>query len=97
MLRKSAAAKKDLENIWLYIAQDNLKAADAMIDRIDEVLYLLEENPLAGRAYPNPKIENLRIFPIRKYLILYYPIQGGVYVNRILHGSMNFGELFQDE
>ncbi len=96
MLRKSTAAKQDLENIWLYIAHENLKAADDMIDRIDEAFYLLEENPLAGRAYQNPKIENLRIFPVRKYLILYYPIQGGVYVNRILHGAMNFGEFFQE-
>jgi toxin ParE1/3/4 len=42
----------DLDSIWSFIAADNTKAADAVIDRIADAFDLLLEMPLAGRARP---------------------------------------------
>jgi toxin ParE1/3/4 len=35
------AAKQDLLDVWLYIAADNLGAADRLLDEIDETLRLV--------------------------------------------------------
>jgi len=49
MKRVSAReAKADLIDVWLFIAEDNVAAADAHIDRLQQVCALIAENPLMG-------------------------------------------------
>jgi toxin ParE1/3/4 len=48
--RKSPQAEVDLNSIWDYIAADNVKAADALLVRIEELFDMLAQTPLAGRA-----------------------------------------------
>ena len=45
-------ARLDLIDIWNYIADDNEAAADRMLDRIESVLWMLSEQPKAGRERP---------------------------------------------
>jgi toxin ParE1/3/4 len=45
-------ADDDLDSIWLFIAADNLRAADAMIDRLTDTFDMLLTMPQAGRARP---------------------------------------------
>ena len=40
-LRRTTDARNDLTAIWLYIAQDNLPAADRLMDEINHTLKLL--------------------------------------------------------
>jgi toxin ParE1/3/4 len=42
ILRRSRA-RRDLEEIWSYIADDNESAADRMLERIDEILRMLRD------------------------------------------------------
>jgi toxin ParE1/3/4 len=42
-------ARTDLDAIWDYIAADNPDAADALLQRIGNILRMLAENPRAGR------------------------------------------------
>lgn len=51
-VRKTALAEQDLEEIWLYIAADNIVAADALIDKLVEKSALLAANAELGRARP---------------------------------------------
>src|SRR6266849_4125190 len=42
-------ARNDLNEIWEYIAQDNLDAAERLVERIEELCALLAERPQLGR------------------------------------------------
>ena len=41
-------AKKDLNDIWDYIANDNIEAADRVLDALEEAMLRLAKNPGAG-------------------------------------------------
>jgi toxin ParE1/3/4 len=83
--RKSPRAEIDITSIWEFIADDNMKAADALIDRIDQVFDMLARNPLAGRARDDLALK-LRSFPVESYLIFYVPVSDGIEVVRVMHG-----------
>ncbi|MBA2402947.1 MAG: type II toxin-antitoxin system RelE/ParE family toxin [Bradyrhizobium sp.] len=87
---KSPQAEIDVTSIWQFIADDNLKAADAMIDRIEAAFDMLAEAPLAGRARDDLK-SNLRSFPVRSYVIFYVPVSDGIEVVRVMHGRQDIG------
>jgi toxin ParE1/3/4 len=77
--RKSPQAEVDLNSIWDYIAADNVKAADALLVRIEELFDMLAQTPLAGRAR-NELAMKLRSFPVGNYVIFYIPIPDGIEV-----------------
>lgn len=54
---RSPLAEADLIEIWLYIARDNPTAADATLDRIDELLRTLAKSPRLGRGRPELVLE----------------------------------------
>ena len=58
----TAPAKDDLDDIWWYIAQDDVKAADKMISRLVARCDMLARQPLNGEACPE-LAANLRNFP----------------------------------
>jgi len=43
-------AEADILEIWDYIADDSLAAADRWVDRLDEQFRLLAAQPMMGRA-----------------------------------------------
>ena len=45
-------AQADLLEAWLYIAEDNLAAADKVLDKLEQEATLLLLQPLMGRARP---------------------------------------------
>jgi len=69
---KSPQTEIDLTAIWDYIAADNPRAADALLDRIDATFDMLAETPFAGRDRSELRAE-LRSFPVGNYLIFYIP------------------------
>jgi toxin ParE1/3/4 len=81
-------ARADLDSIWTYIAADNGKAADALLDRFGTAFEMLVQNPQAGR--PRPDLgQNLRSFAVANYMIFYIPRSGGVDIVRVMHGRQN--------
>lgn len=86
-------AEADLDEIWLYIAQDDPDAADRFLDFIEERCQLLAENPLMGRSRPE-LAPGLRSFPAGDYIIFYSPIQGGVEIVRVVSGARDIDALF---
>lgn len=90
---RTPAARGDLLEIWLYIAQDNLEAADRFLDTINEKCLLLAERPEMGpnRSDLGPHV---RSFAVRDYLIYYRPIQTGIEVLRVIHGSRDIPAVF---
>ena len=85
--RLSPLAELDLEEIWLYVAQDSgVALADRLIHVIARGLDLLAAHPDAGRARDEIGT-GLRSFPVKSYVIYYRTSEQGVRVSRVLHGK----------
>ena len=85
-VQKLPKAYEDLFEIWDFIAADNIAAADAWIDKLDEQLLLLASHPLMGRSRKE-LAKGIRSFPIGRYVIFYLPETNGITVVRILHSA----------
>jgi toxin ParE1/3/4 len=86
--RKSPQAEIDITAIWDYIAADSVKAADALVDRIERTFDMLADTPLAGRPRTD-LAKNLRCFPVGSYIIFYVPVTDGVEVTRVMNGRQD--------
>lgn len=93
IVQKTAEADEDLIGIWGYIATDNPKAADSLLDEIEGKFILLSEQPRLGPARPDIALE-LRYFPVGSYLIFYREIDNGIEVVRVVHGARRLTNLF---
>ena len=51
-------AQADLLEAWLYIAEENLAAADRVLDTVEQESKVLRMQPLMGRARPDTKPKN---------------------------------------
>ena len=85
-IRRTARAEQDLEDIWLFVAQDDPAAADRWLDTLENKIRLLAENPLMGPARPDIARE-LRYHPVGNYLLLYRIVAGGIELVRVVHGA----------
>jgi toxin ParE1/3/4 len=63
-------AKRDLIEIWNYIADDNETAADQTLWRLDNVFKMLADTPYAGRVRPELH-PDIRSFPMGNYVVFY--------------------------
>jgi len=95
-IRRTARAEEDLIDIWVYIAHDNIRAADRVLDEIEDSFFLLAEQPRLGRERPDIAPE-LRYLPVRRYLILYRDIPEGIEIIRVVHGARDIRSLMDDE
>jgi toxin ParE1/3/4 len=83
--RLSPLAEQDLEEIWLYVAEDaSPTTADRLIDAIVDRFDLLVEQPAVGRSRPEFG-EGVRTFVVERYVI-YYRVDDEVLIARVLHG-----------
>lgn len=91
LVLRSPQARRDLLDIWSFIAADNIAAADALIDRIGETATLIAENPELGRARSELG-PDIRSFPIGSYLIFYRSRPAEIEIIRILNGYLDISE-----
>ena len=80
----------DLDDIWEYIAQDNVEAADRVLAEIHSTLTLLAGSPQIGHRRPDLTTRPLRFQVARdEYLIAYAPDEKPLWVVAVLHGRRN--------
>ena len=91
--RIARRAAADLDAIWLFIAQDDPTAGDSFLDRLYDAFVSLAHAPRIGAARFQ-FADELRMFPVREYLIFYRPIDDGVEIVRVLHGRRNITREF---
>jgi plasmid stabilization system protein ParE len=75
----------DLNDIWEFIAQDSLDAADRVMDEIQGAINTLVNTPLAGHLRPDLSSHAVRFWLVRSYLIAYVPAEPLVVI-AVLHG-----------
>lgn len=68
--RYTAAARLDLLEIWSYIAQENVRAADRYCNRLKETVRRIGEFPEIGRRREE-LAQRLRSFPTKSHVIFY--------------------------
>jgi toxin ParE1/3/4 len=90
--RLTVAARRDLAEIWAYIANDNEPAADRFIAALKEHCEMLGRNPRAGRRRDEVQT-GLRSFPYGEHLILYRVATPGVQIVRVVHGRRDLSRL----
>lgn len=82
----SQRAEKDLLEIWLYIADDDMEAADRQIERIVQSRQTLAQHP--GISFARAEIRTgLRSWPVGPYLILHEDDADGLRIVRVIHGA----------
>ena len=85
-LRLTRRAKRDLDDIWAYVAQHDPAAADRLILSIEELGRVLAQTPGMGRRRPELG-HGTRSFNLRKYVIFYTESDASLLILRILHGA----------
>ena len=85
-----------MEDIWLYVAVDNLQAADNLIDRIIARCLDLVDQPRLGPARPEIA-PDARMLVVRDYLVLYRIQDADVQIVRVVHGARRLEGLFDVE
>jgi toxin ParE1/3/4 len=92
-----SAALADVDAIYDHIGRTlkSPQAADRTIDRIQEACQTHANQPEMGERRPDLG-EDLRIFPIGSYVVIYLPLQDGIRVIRVLLGRRNYPLLFRD-
>jgi plasmid stabilization system protein ParE len=78
----------DLNDIWEFIAQDSVDAADRVLDNIQTAIQMLVKAPIAGHLRPDLSSHPIRFWLVHTYLIAYVPEQP-LFVIGGLHGRRN--------
>jgi len=86
------SAEEDLSEIYEYIAAENLKAADAILARVEKDLDLLVRQPKLGRVPSDEELVRMgyRYLIIAEYLVFYTLEEQTVLVHRIIHGARDY-------
>jgi len=91
--RIAPQARDDLKDIFRYVAQDRPSAVARLREAMSKRFRQLASQPLLGQACPELRV-GLRAFSVGPYAIFYVPIEGGVEIERVLHGARDIESLF---
>jgi antitoxin ParD1/3/4 len=84
VLHREALA--DLEDIWDFVAKDDVDAADRLIEEIRGGIRSLVAVPHKGHRRTDLTSKPYRFWTVRKYLIAYIPDTSPLPVLAVLHG-----------
>ena len=85
-IRWTPKASKQLEAIYSYVADDNLQAAETLIEQLYAAIKILELYPEAGRP---GRIEGTRelVVPNSSYIVFYRIRRDRVHILAIIHAA----------
>jgi len=89
----SPAARQDLIEIWDYITEDSINAADKVIHTIYEKFYLLSQQPSIGHRRADLTNRPVLFWPVYNYLIIYKKDSNPLEIVRVLSGYRHVIEL----
>ena len=97
---KSVAAKRDLIDHFVFLGDNaSIDVARRFLQSVNNSLQALTQMPEMGptRTFRNPRFTGVRMWPVNgfeRYLIFYRPIEDGIEVLRVLHGTRDIAYLF---
>lgn len=90
------AAEGDLLKIVEYLEGDNPSAILKVVDALDDAMELLADNPGIGHLRPDLTDQDVRFWPVFKYLVIYQPGTKPLQIVRVLHGRRDVGRLLDE-
>lgn len=81
-------AAQDVGDIWEYIADDNVRAADRVIDALHKAILKLAKNPRIGHWREDLADRRHRFFLVYSYLIVYRHESKPLQIIRVLHAIL---------
>ena len=87
-------AEADILEIWGYIAEDSVAAADRWVDKLDEKFALWATQPMMGCARDELS-PGIRSLAFGRYVVFFQPLPDGIDVIRVLHGSRDINASFE--
>jgi|ERR1019366_619039 plasmid stabilization system protein ParE len=91
----SEDAELDLGDIWEFIAQDNIDAADRWIDKLFDAFEALGRKPGIGHERRDLTAYPVFFFPVGAYLIVYRAIRPPVEIVAVTQGSRDIPSFLQ--
>lgn len=91
-IRRTRRVRPDLLHIWRWIARDNPSAASRTLHQINDAFRLISDFPEAA-ARRDDIGENVRTFPVGRYLVVYRIDEHGPLILRIIHGAMDLTQV----
>ena len=95
------AADQDLNDIWEYIAADNLEAADRVLSALETAFQRLADGPARGHYREDLADKRHRFDSVYAYLIVYRWETTPLQIIRVLHGARDvqtvIGSTLDDE
>lgn len=89
-------ARADLEAIWEYIADDNLEAADRVLDGLQSACSMLGQNPAIGHLREDLTSKPVRFWSSNPYLLVYRPGTRPVEIVAIIHSARDLAAILLD-
>lgn len=89
-------AKRDVNEIWDYIAIDNIDAANRVADALESAMLTLAKNPGLGHWREELADKRHRFFPVYSYLIVYRHGGGRLEIVRVLHAARDVQGILED-
>ena len=87
-------AELDLIEIWEYIAQDSIDAADRVLDQLEDTMHKLAKMPGMGHIREDLVDRRHRCWPVYSYLIVYRPDTVPLQIIRVISGYRDIPGLF---
>ena len=97
MVRWSAPAKKDLKQIYDYIARDSKYYAKNVAQNIVARSENLKDFPEIGRIVPETDDSNVRELFIYSYRLIYEILPDGIMILAIIHGKRDLSIINRSE
>lgn len=83
-------AKKDLQHIYDFIAEDSVLYANRFIDKLINEVENLCVFPKIGRIVPEIDDINIREILYRSYRVIYKIVDNRIYITQISHTAQEF-------
>lgn len=83
----TSAAARDLNQIWDYLAEENVETANRVLKRIEVALRTLAKRPGIGHLREDLTDRRYRFLLVYSYLIVYDPETKPLQIIRVLHAS----------
>jgi len=92
--RVSPEVEAELDDIWLYIAEESasIDVADRVVDSITEQFLLLSRHPYLGRTRDDLR-RGLRSVTVGSYVVIYRVDGGEVRILHVVHGRRDIKQV----
>jgi toxin ParE1/3/4 len=99
---QGSIARSDVESIVEFIQKDSPESAIHFLRSVARTFSMLADAPDMGSPCPfrSTRLVNARIWTIkefRRYVVLYRPIEGGIEILRVVHGSRDIDALLNED